>query len=145
VKTKLPHAVSVHLHDDKKVTSARVRAFGDASYETHLRVVTELRLRASDDTSHVELSAVSLMFALYALIFAPKMVELTNTPWWAALVVGGVLGIILLVVVLPFAVPQILHHNKRQRAQLWLATYQDEISRRHGQSTRAARRWQASH
>jgi hypothetical protein len=145
VKSKLPHDVSIHLHKDKVVTSARVRAFGNATYETQLSVLTELRLQASDDTSHVELSVVSLLFALFALVFAPQTVELTNIPWWATLIVGAVLGVVLLVVVLPFAVPQILHHNKRQRAQLWLATYQDEIQRRHGQRSRAARRWQASH
>jgi len=88
VKSKLPHDVSIHLHKDKGVTSARVRAFGDATYETQLSVLTELRLQASDDISHVELSVVSLLFALYALVSAPpQTVELTNTPWWATLIV----------------------------------------------------------
>lgn len=55
-----------------------MRAFGDATYETQLSVLTELHLQASDDTSHVELSAVSLLFALYALVFAPPLNRRTD-------------------------------------------------------------------
>jgi hypothetical protein len=144
-KSKLPPTVAAHIHKDEDVTLDRVAAFGGANHETHMRVLTELRRHASDDTSGIELSLLTLLFAFFALIFAPKAIAFDELPPIAAGAVVFVVVLILVAAVSPIAIPQLIRHNRRVRAQVWLGAYQDEIARRHGLTGRKARRWKSAH
>ena len=144
-KTKLSAAVAAHTHKDQNISLERVRAFGDAAQDTHLRVLTELRRRASDDISGIELSLITLLFAVVAVFVAPTAIALDGLPLLSASAVVFVVTLILAVVVSLYGIPQILSHSKRVRARLWLAAYEDEIARRHSQTGHKARRWKSAH
>ena len=144
--TKPSAAVAIHLHKDLDVNPERVRAFGRDSYETQLSVLTELRSRSVDDSTSMEFAVAGLLLAFITFVVAPtKVFSLDGLPWWTSVIVWGVLLLTFTVAMFPILIPQAIRSGQKERAAVWLLSYEDEISRRRSVDSKAGRAWRKSH
>ena len=123
--------VSEHLHRDMDVTVERVKSFGRSSRHVQLRVLAHLRATLADQSTAIEIAVFALLFSLVGyFVKEGNGVDFQGMNWLVAGIIGVMLGALLVLVVLPMLAPQLLRNRRQQRAQVWLAAYEDEIQRR---------------
>jgi ribose 1,5-bisphosphokinase PhnN len=129
--------VKAHVHKDSAATVARVLAFGQASPETQLAVLSELRSRVTDNSLTVEIAFGAAAISLAALFVGQQHVAPTTVTWPSQLVVG----LFLVVALSPIFLPQLRRSRSQTVAAVWLAAYEDELARRWLATGRRARQW----
>lgn len=117
-----------YLHRDTDVDLSRVTAFLEADPEVRLKVLAALRQRVADDSTANELAVFALTFSIIGLLVAPTAADLGNMDSIARAVFGGLLGIVAILMVLPFAVPALVRTRRRQSATVWLGAYEDALA-----------------
>ena len=146
MKTKEPLRVTEHLHTNVRDVAARTRRFGDSSHDTQLRVLKELRLDVAIDSTQPAFTVAALFLAFVAIVVPPAVnLDFQESPWWLTLIASSVLMVILGVVLLVVLLPLIKQHSSRAIATVWLAAYEDEISRWRSLDTRAGKAWRRTH
>lgn len=144
--SKLAAVISVHIHNDLEVTLGRVQAFGSASLEDQLKVLAELRRRANDESNAAQFALYGIAIAVVGLFVSPaKGLNLLGLPIWASLVIGVFLGLVGAAIALPFAIGPVIRSVRRERAVIWLAAYDDEITCRRSEPGLRGRRWRSVH
>lgn len=130
-RTKPSEAAAEHLHKRADVDPAKITAFGDASWATQLEVLKWLRLDIAADVSQLQYFAATLLLGFVALLIAPPQgVDFLGMDLLVAVVLGVILAAFLLLCAVPFLLPMLLEHRDRAVKLVWLAAYEDEITRR---------------
>ena len=128
---KLDPTIDAHVHNDLNVTVERVRSFGKENRGVQLQVLAHLRATLADQSTAIEIAVFALALSLFAYFIRPTGgVDFREMNWIASLVVALILGGALAIALLPAWGPQLLRNGRQQRAQVWLAAYEDEIQRR---------------
>jgi hypothetical protein len=139
---KLPAEIDTHLHESFEVTEESVKAFGDASHATQIRVLAELRGNVADDPSHIELGVAGLLVALVALVGVPATTSsMEGIPFWITVIAQALMVLVFVAVLVPVMWPQYKRQLGRERATMWLGAYEDEIARRRALGGRVGRTW----
>ena len=134
-----------HVHDDFDVSPERLAAFAQADRVVQIATLAVLRERAGDDDNHLMMSFAGIFVAvLVAATVAPAVVTDPDL-WWVSPITTFVVGIVLLLALLPSFLPAILASNRRQRAIVWVAAYEDELARWRTMPGRAGRAWRKAH
>ncbi|TFC86676.1 hypothetical protein [Cryobacterium sp. TMT3-29-2] len=137
---KLPEDVRPHVFADFDVTPDRVKAFAIELPDVQRRVRAELRHRVADESMTIEFALVGLMLALLGFIVAPaNPIHLEDMPLLSSFIFGAILAVVGLVILSPFAYGLYARHERRARAIVWLAAFDDEMSRR--QNMRKQESW----
>lgn len=124
--TKSNPVVKSFLHRDLNVTPRRVRNFLEAPFEVQLLVRAELRRRANDDLTALELGLLGFALAFVALFVSPaKGFNLLGLPFLVALIAGAIIGVVGAVMLIPFAIGPLIRQSRRERAVVWLGAYDD--------------------
>jgi len=138
-----------HVHPDAHVTIERVNAFAEAPREIQLIALTELRKKVGDDSNDTQTSIMVAVFGVLAAgVIAPRIVATAtpiSNPWVAGIVIGLVAAVALGITVVPVVVNSVLQAGGRERANLWLRTYEAELERRWKVPGRQGRRWRSLH
>lgn len=146
MKTKEPVRVTEHLHTDVRDVAARTRRFGNANHDTQLRVLKELRMDVAIDSTQPSFTVAALFLAFVAIVVPPAAnLDFQRSPWWVTLVVLSVAILLLAVVLLVALSPLLRQHGRRAVAIVWLAAYEDEISRWRSLDTREGKAWRRTH
>jgi len=137
---KITTEAKAFVHKHTGVTPTNLFAFGDAAPDTQLEVLSVLRGRVHDQSPAVEVALGATAVAFISLFFTPNAVP-ENAPFFARIVIGLVIGAGAAAVLLPVFIGPYLRASRQAVAAIWLAAYQDEMTRRWSQKGRAARRW----
>lgn len=120
----------------------KVSAFCSESLGTQLLVRSELRRRIVDDPTAIQLTIAGLAIAFFGLIVVPaKPITLGVGPWMEVAATSVVLGLGSVLVVLPVLVIAVRRHERKVRATVWLAAF-DEQARSTADNTYVVKRAQ---
>ena len=139
-----------HVHADSAVDLQRVGGFAEAGRMEQLAALTELRRQVVDDSNAVDLGVFgAVLGAGIGVLVSSADTGLPPLPWYVSMAVFAVVGLLggalLLGGVIPLLVPMLKRSQRRERAELWLRAYEDELTRRWMKRGRTARHWQAIH
>ena len=138
-----------YLHTDSRVTLVRLDAFAESSREEQTAVLAELRRRAGDDSNDTQTSILVAVFGILAAVFVgPKLSAIAtpaSTPWLVALAVGATVAVVVAITALPLLANAVFRTAGRERADLWLKSYEGELQRRWQIPGREGRRWRRAH
>lgn len=130
-RTRTKTGTELHLHGWKVPISKQVvRAFGDADWETQQAVLATLRARSTYDPGSAYVGAAAVLLAFWA--------TQQGTASWLDWIVTALMAVIVMGFLARMS-------SRRAIAACWLAIYEEEISRRHGERGRIARQWQRVH
>ncbi|WP_090040643.1 MULTISPECIES: hypothetical protein [unclassified Leifsonia] len=123
---KLPDKVGKHIHADVKVSVEKVLAFHAEPGETQLLVRSELRRRIADDPTAIQITIAGLAIAFFGLLVVPaKPIRLGEGPWLEMAATSIVLGVVSALVVFPVLFVAVRRHERKVRASVWLAAFDD--------------------
>lgn len=146
MKSNEPVRVTEHLHTDVRDVAARTQRFGSATHDTQLRVLKELRMDVAIDSTQPTFTVAALFLAFVAIVVPPAAsIDFQESPWWVTLVVSSVAVVLLAVVLLVALSPLLRQHGRQAVATVWLAAYEDEISRWRSLDTREGKAWRRTH
>lgn len=119
-----------HMYRHINVTPALVDRFADASRATQLRVLAQLRKRATDDSHTVELAIAAIAVSVLVSLTGTPHLDLEKLPWQVGLAAGGTLGLLVAGMLAPLVIGSAIRSNRRDSAVVWLRAYEDEVQRR---------------
>jgi len=134
---------TAHLYRHSNVTLDNLESFAVAPRGEQVKILAELRKRASDDSHTIELAIVGIAATLIATLVVPDHVDLSGLPLIGALIAGGLLGIVAVLVLIPLLITTAVRSNRREAAMVWLRAYEDELQHWQGLPGRAGRKWRA--
>lgn len=123
------------LHPDISVTTKRLDDFGDAAVEDQLATLATLRERGADN-GVTELALLGVAITLLIAIVVPNtgVTEFGEaSDLWellARIVASVIIALMIVVMTVVGARDWIRRDRRRELAAVWLAAYEDELTRR---------------
>lgn len=131
---------SGYVHRHNNITLEELARFAAAPRSEQVKVLAELRRRAGDDSHTLELAIVSIAVTLVVTMIVPQHVDLSGLPFIGALVAGGVVGVIAVLMLIPLLISTAVRSSRRETATTWLRAYEDELEHQQQLVLRSKRR-----